>query len=518
MGLIQRLITIIPAPENRVELGRLTRSGTPAQGEPMIQIKHWPARSCARFLRTFRCEPLRWRLAPLTVAHVRKHGRAMGRRIVRTAYGYRMELHLHDWVDQHIYATGSYEDDTGRVIAALVGPGDCAIDLGANIGYFTLLLARRVGPAGRVIAFEPAPATRLRLRRNLQLNAVANVEVREEAISDHDGQAVFAGGPPEHSGIASLRPGAPSEQSYSVQTAPDRNVPAAAGVAAADQDRHRGGRVPRPPGHAAAPGALPARHRHRGQQRLPQGYGQLGRSGPGVPHLTGLSPVSDRLGWLGCDRAVEPKAAGPIQHALHPPHGAAAWADCAPPLRLHAVSHLEVMDFATRVETQVADLPDQAFFQTFAPDGLLYILDYGNSRMLKLDPAISFAQAGEFALNPGVTTVNEQFPIGPTGNLFLSDGLGGGSTYSAAGDYLTSLAPPERLVTDNPYKGLSYLSAEFDGHVYAFNTPGGYIYQYFDTSVVPEPSTLALLLGPLAAAVYRPRKGNASGGGKSSGV
>jgi hypothetical protein len=79
-----------------------------------------------------------------------------------------------------------------------------------------------------------------------------------------------------------------------------------------------------------------------------------------------------------------------------------------------------------------------------------------------LDPANASAPAGEFALQPGVTAAHKQFAIGPTGNLFLSDGLGGGSIYSASGAFLNSFAPPEGLA-GTPLPGASYLSAEFDG-------------------------------------------------------
>jgi FkbM family methyltransferase len=64
-----------------------------------------------------------------------------------------------------------YEPDAIAVIGALVGEGDVCLDIGANVGALTLAMARRIGPAGRVYAFEPGPLTYPRLARNVELNA-----------------------------------------------------------------------------------------------------------------------------------------------------------------------------------------------------------------------------------------------------------------------------------------------------------------------------------------------------------
>lgn len=80
------------------------------------------------------------------------------------------ELDLAEGIDLAIYLFGSFEAQTRRVLARLVGPGDIVLDIGANVGAHTLPLAKAVGPAGRVIAFEPTDLAFRRLRRNLQLN------------------------------------------------------------------------------------------------------------------------------------------------------------------------------------------------------------------------------------------------------------------------------------------------------------------------------------------------------------
>jgi FkbM family methyltransferase len=75
---------------------------------------------------------------------------------------------------------------------AVVQSGATALDVGANLGAYTVLLAQWVGAAGRVHAFEPAPASRDGLNRHLALNGVAGrVTVHPEALSDGQRSARF---------------------------------------------------------------------------------------------------------------------------------------------------------------------------------------------------------------------------------------------------------------------------------------------------------------------------------------
>jgi FkbM family methyltransferase len=72
-------------------------------------------------------------------------------------------------VDKDLWL-GNYEPEVQSVIARLLQPGMTAYDLGANIGYFTLMMARSVGEGGRVIAAEALPANVERLREAIRLN------------------------------------------------------------------------------------------------------------------------------------------------------------------------------------------------------------------------------------------------------------------------------------------------------------------------------------------------------------
>lgn len=90
---------------------------------------------------------------------------------------------------------GSYELQKQLAIAQRMRSGDVVCDIGANVGFYTLFFAEKVGPQGRVFAFEPVPRNLAYLRRHMQLNALENVSVFEMALSSADGHASFDPGP-----------------------------------------------------------------------------------------------------------------------------------------------------------------------------------------------------------------------------------------------------------------------------------------------------------------------------------
>jgi FkbM family methyltransferase len=77
-------------------------------------------------------------------------------------------------------------------VLAFLSPGGVAIDVGANLGEWAVPLARRVGPAGRVLAVEPAPRAAAALHKTLVANALVQAEVIRCAVGNHDGTATFA--------------------------------------------------------------------------------------------------------------------------------------------------------------------------------------------------------------------------------------------------------------------------------------------------------------------------------------
>ena len=74
-----------------------------------------------------------------------------------------------------------------KALQELIQPGWTAIDVGANIGYFTLLMANRVGPQGKVIAFEPINENFRILQENIALNGHLNVIAENLALMNRNG-------------------------------------------------------------------------------------------------------------------------------------------------------------------------------------------------------------------------------------------------------------------------------------------------------------------------------------------
>lgn len=102
--------------------------------------------------------------------------------------GHRMRL---DLAYHRGMAYGDYETAVTRTIEAVVQPGWLVADIGAQIGYMTLLMALRVGRAGEVLAFEPMPANFAVLEENIRLNGYRSVRLERLAVADRSGAALL---------------------------------------------------------------------------------------------------------------------------------------------------------------------------------------------------------------------------------------------------------------------------------------------------------------------------------------
>ena len=89
---------------------------------------------------------------------------------------------------------GSYEYEKQSIFAKSVAEGSIVFDIGAHVGFYTLLSSVLVGPKGRVFAFEPLPDNLFYLKQHLQLNDIVNVSLIEAAVSDYNGFTYFAEG------------------------------------------------------------------------------------------------------------------------------------------------------------------------------------------------------------------------------------------------------------------------------------------------------------------------------------
>ena len=104
-------------------------------------------------------------------------------RVVRRR-GITFELDLNDAVPRSIFYLGYHERWETRWLEQVLAPGWTVLDVGAHIGYYSLLCARGVGPKGSVYAFEPCPSTFARLCRNLDLNPSLKVHPQAMALAD----------------------------------------------------------------------------------------------------------------------------------------------------------------------------------------------------------------------------------------------------------------------------------------------------------------------------------------------
>src|SRR5216683_1718012 len=93
----------------------------------------------------------------------------------------------------------AYEPEVTRLFCDLTDPGMTVVDVGANVGYYSLLAGDLVGQHGHVYAFEPDPSSYLYLERNVEMNNLKSVILSNLAIGSHHGTERLTQGDPERS-------------------------------------------------------------------------------------------------------------------------------------------------------------------------------------------------------------------------------------------------------------------------------------------------------------------------------
>ncbi|MCX7827376.1 MAG: FkbM family methyltransferase, partial [Verrucomicrobiae bacterium] len=101
---------------------------------------------------------------------------------------FKIYVRLNDFgVGLPIFLRRAYEPYVTTAICRFLKPGCVFVDIGANIGYHTLMAAARVGAGGSVIAFEPNPANCALLQKSIAANGFGNIRVHPNAVADHEG-------------------------------------------------------------------------------------------------------------------------------------------------------------------------------------------------------------------------------------------------------------------------------------------------------------------------------------------
>lgn len=130
--------------------------------------------------------------------------RLLSRGVIRQD-GFVLAKRLEHAITFKLWLHQTYEPALSALLRKTLQPGDIFLDVGANIGYFTMLGAARVGAAGQVHSFEPNPATFAVLAHNARLNGFAQVRACPLALAEQAGPIQLWFGPGLDDGLASLR-------------------------------------------------------------------------------------------------------------------------------------------------------------------------------------------------------------------------------------------------------------------------------------------------------------------------
>jgi len=126
--------------------------------------------------------------------------------VAKTCFGVSIEGSTTDLIQRAIYYFGIWEPNLSSYLIRTLAPGDTFVDVGANIGYYTLLSSKIVGNSGQVVAIEPSPTIYNMLAVNLSRNSVRNVTVHQAAVLDRETEIQIFLGNEHNIGATSIQP------------------------------------------------------------------------------------------------------------------------------------------------------------------------------------------------------------------------------------------------------------------------------------------------------------------------
>lgn len=127
--------------------------------------------------------------------YVKLSGWVHPKRTARTFFGCEIQCDVRDLLQKRVYFFKIWEPQLTSLMLERVHPGNVVVDVGANVGYFTALMAQLVGPMGRVISIEASPFTFKHLQDTIRRNNYANVVPTNVAISQNSGEIDLLGSP-----------------------------------------------------------------------------------------------------------------------------------------------------------------------------------------------------------------------------------------------------------------------------------------------------------------------------------
>ncbi|MFI6578076.1 FkbM family methyltransferase [Nocardiopsis sp. NPDC050513] len=124
-----------------------------------------------------------------------------------TRFGAHVPVTTSDIIQRYLYTFGTWEPHLTAWITHRLNTGDTFVDVGANIGYYTMLASHLVGPPGHVAAIEPVPRFHQHLQATLLLNEAHNVRTIDQAIAEEPGRVeMFLADPGNLGGASTIRP------------------------------------------------------------------------------------------------------------------------------------------------------------------------------------------------------------------------------------------------------------------------------------------------------------------------
>lgn len=134
-----------------------------------------------------------------------------------TVFGMKMNVQFPDTIQTCIYFFGFWEPTITKYIQMTLQEGDTFIDIGANVGYDTLLASRCVGSTGKVYCFEASPSIYSLLKTNLKLNNVTNVTSYNIAVTDRPCEVPIYLHSADNLGGSSIIPQVAAERSAEIE-------------------------------------------------------------------------------------------------------------------------------------------------------------------------------------------------------------------------------------------------------------------------------------------------------------
>jgi FkbM family methyltransferase len=114
-----------------------------------------------------------------------------GKEVIQYPIGDQLKINLYKKSVFSYSVYKGFEKDETNYLKSTLKEGDIFIDIGSNIGWFSLIASKIVGEKGKVICFEPTPETYARLVENVKLNNLRNIDYRNVGLSDKKGELPF---------------------------------------------------------------------------------------------------------------------------------------------------------------------------------------------------------------------------------------------------------------------------------------------------------------------------------------